>query len=1350
MAEPQNPQQLPQAPPAPPQPTDGGMNYDEFKQALQSGAEGRDPKRPAQPPEEHPVRRFFDRLINGEHGEGFTVARAKDAGRSALRGVSNMVNESVETLGEGEAAAAHKLGLFNSEADNQEYEQKGVEQFTRDRIEGAGLKIPTDELFGKRSDDLAAGFTEDATQFMSSFALTGGIGDLSEAKGAYGLATRVARGAFVEGTAFDPHSGSMAQLMAKAPWGWVQSMGNALMEKPGDSDLVARMKRATSGAIPALVIDGLVESAHLVTARKAIAAGATGAERTAAEAQVAKSEKTLTEIQKGEYTPEGAHVVARPSEDGNWVLRTVSKFLGPSEFEKSLEKSLAEMTKFFEDPSAEMSARNAAKDAELAANAPKQAGAPLDPEALKETQPYFDTLKDPNATAEAKAEAQAKIDEFGAKGSKPYEHFERGDPMPESVRQRMFPEGAEASPKFKDRAEAEQQAESINNAINERLQAARNINGLTTEQADQLRATFKQLVNAPTEADLKGLVEGTHFNFSYYNEPDHILQMIEGVSKLWRNEIDAAQKVGGVSVDRHFEMVQELMGRIPKADQPAVLKDLLNKGGGPVPRSVVLSASDLVMREYAAKAVKLGDVLDMRPHDPIVRLEARKAASTLVELQRALASENSETGRALRFMQDRQDFAERVKAQGGLPSAPKGNPVIDPNAKPSRATFTEGPGEEIAGMKQRPVRTPLTDEDVKVVLRIAKLANGDVNALYGVGKTAQVIKEGGLLKGALEVGINSMLSGVPTAATVHIMGVLNSYYHGITKFVGSALVGSADGMREAADYMSSLEMHAVDNIKVARMAGIEGRSVINPVNTHEIIGSHLAPNAPQLAQDALDVAGNAARIPSKVLTASEEFTRVSNYRAEVYSKSLRYWRGKGLDGQGLADQVSKDLDAAFTKDGVATLPGPLARADALTMRNPLPPGTLGDALNRLSNFNFVTKMVAPFVKTSVNMMRWQFERTPGLNMFLERSRSVLTGEQGPEAAAQLWTQTAVSGWMAYYAVTQAGKDNITGRGPSNPATRPLWLEDHKPYSIKIDGHWVSYNRGDPLMQSLAIFADAHTILHEVDTQPKYQGKASDMLFATVAGMASSLGDKSFMRNSTDFFEAWAGGKSELLKKWAYGEGASMVPFSNLLRSTNNDPYLHEISSMQDELFATIPGLSDKLPAKYDLFGNPMMKSLSVFPFKDNGSAEPGVGTELMKLNKAFTPINRKSFMGLPIELDDRDKFNDGPVGLSPYERANQLLAHPKHGKPLQTQLQKLVESSDYQKSSPGSIDFPGGDRWMQAAATIQGAQHEALSQVLREYPSLRRELEIRSQEKGASIEGGQPGADKVLSKFGHK
>jgi hypothetical protein len=1297
------------------------MNYDEFKQAIQGGAEGRDPQRPPQSPEQHPVRHFFNGVLDALDDHGHPLDKAKDVGRSALRGVSNMVNEGVETLGEGEAYAAHKLGLFNSKADDQEYEQKGGEQFTRDRIEGAGLKIPTDELFGKRSDDLAAGFTEDAAQFMSGFALTGAAGELSEAKGLYGLGTRVVRGAVTEGTFFDPHSGSMAQLMAKAPWGWVQSMGNALMEKPGDGDLTVRMKRAASGAIPALVIDGLVESAHLVTARKAIAAGATGAEKATAEAQIEKSQKTLTEIQQGTYTPDGAHVAARPTEDGNWVLKLVKK-LG-------------------EDDTAAGAERDAQKEAELAAKqVPRLGTAAPDPEALKETQPLFDTLKDPDATKEAKEAAQAKLDELGAKGSQPYEHFERGQPLPESVRKRMFPEPEDA-PQFKDRAEAEQQAESINNSINERLQAARNVNGLTTEQGNELRGWVNKLMTAPTEEDLKGLVEGTHFNFSYYNEPDQILSMIEGVSKLWHGEIDAAQKAGGVTVDRHFEMVNELMGRVPKADQPAVLKDLLKQGGGPVPRSVVLSASDLVMREYAGKAAKLLDVIEQRPHDVIAMLEGRKAASTLVELQQALAAENSETGRALRFMQDRDSFAKRAADQGGLPSA---------EDTPSRATFTEGPGKPVAGEPQRPVRTPLTDEEAKVVLRIAKLSNGDVNALYGVGKTAQVIKEGGLLKGALEVGINSMLSGVPTASTVHIMGVVNSYYHAITKFVGSALVGSGAGMREAADYMSSLEMHAVDNLKIARMAGIEGRSVINPVNTHEIIGSHLAPDAPDAIKGALDVAGNTARIPSKVLTASEEFTRVANYRADVYAKSLRFWRGKGLDGEALSNQVAKDLDAAFTKDGVATLPGPLARADALTMRNPLPPGTLGDAINKLANFNFVTKMVAPFVKTSVNMMRWQFERTPGLNMFLQRSRSVLMGQEGAEAAAQLWTQSAVSGWMAYYAVTQSAKDNITGRGPSNPAVRPLWLEDHKPYSLKIDGHWVSYNRGDPLMQSLAIFADAHTILHEVDSQPKYQGKASDMLFATVAGMAAALGDKSYMRNATDFFESWSGGKSELLKKWAYGEGASLVPFSNLMRSTNNDPYLHEISSMQDELFATIPGLSDKLPAKYDLFGNPMMRSLSTFPFKDNGSAEPGVGTELMKLNKAFSPINRKSFMGLPIELDDRDKFSDGPVGLSPYERANQLLAHPKHGKPLQSQLQKLVESSDYQKASPGSVDFPGGDRWMMAASVVQGAQREALSQLLKEYPSLRREMEIRSQEKGASIEGGQEGADKVLMKAGRK
>lgn len=1246
MAEPQNPQGPPDAP-------EGYMSAEEIHQSLQQNTEETEP----QPEEQHPVRRFFDQLIHGTN-PGHPLDRALDVGRSAARGVANMANETVKTLGEGEAYAFRKTGLGGDEF-NQEYDAAGgAEGYTNKKLAESKvpLQIPTDRLLGKRSDDMLAGFAEDTAQFMSSFALgdVAAGGQLGELKGLAGLGTRIVRGAVTEATAFDPHSGSMAGLIAKIPLAPVRAIGQAMMEKPGDSTLTVRFKRAASGAIPAVFVDGIVEGLEHIRAAKVVAEGATGAEKAAAEATMEKSAKTLNEIAQGTYTPEGAHVAARPNEDGTWQLHPVS---------------------------------------------------PMAQEAMAA------------APAEEKAAAAAV----------------EGEEKP-----------AESAPQpvvFKDRAEAEQQAESINNAINERLQAARNVNGITTEQANELRGTVNKLLTEPTPENLQALVDGSHFNFSYYNEPDQILTMIEGVSDVFHKELDAAQKAG-TSVDKTFELTQQLLGRIPEADQGPALSDLLKQGGGPVPRSVVQGAADLVMRKYATKAAQLLSVIEQRPHDVVSMLEGRKAASTLVELQRALAGDVSETGRALRMTQERQAFADRIRSENG------GELKLPAADTPSRATFTEPAGKDVAGMQQRPVRQPLdlSDEEAKTVLRVARLADGDVTALYGVGKTGSVIKEGGTLRAALEVGINGMLSGPVTASTVHIMGTLNTYYHAVTKLLGSAMVGSGAGMREAVDYMASLELHSMDNLKIARMAGIEGRSVINPTNVHEIIGSHLLPdNASQFAKNAADVAGNAVRAPGKLLTASEEFTRVSAYRAEVYSKSLRYWRAQGLDGGDLARQVAKDIDSAFDSKGVATLPAALARADALTMRNPLKPGSIGDAINKLSNSGFVMKTIMPFVKTSVNMFNWQLDRTPGINLLRKGARDILFGDD-KEAAAQLWLQSGVSVGLGWFAVSKAAAGELTGRGTSNPALRPLWNKDNKPYSIKINGSWYSYNRGDPLMQMVSAAADAYTILHEVENEPKYQGKASDMLAATLAGMAASLGDKSYSRNATNFLEAWSGGKSELLKKWMLGEAGSMVPYSNMMRQTNNDPYMREVNGLQDELFSIIPGLSQTLPAKYDPFGNPVSRSMSLFPFKNMGKAQPDVASELLKLHKAFAPINRKMFMGMPIDITDRKKFSDGPDGLSPYERMNNLMANPDHGESLEDKLRDLVTTSHYQNMSPGSIEYPGGARWNAAAERFTEAQHRAAAQVLKEYPSLKEEVMRQRRIKGESLRHGQDGADAAAAR----
>jgi hypothetical protein len=184
--------------------------------------------------------------------------------------------------------------------------------------------------------------------------------------------------------------------------------------------------------------------------------------------------------------------------------------------------------------------------------------------------------------------------------------------------------------------------------------------------------------------------------------------------------------------------------------------------------------------------------------------------------------------------------------------------------------------------------------------------------------------------------------------------------------------------------------------------------------------------------------------------------------------------------------------------------------------------------------------------------------------------------------------------------------------------------------------------------------------------------------------------------------------------------ANFVPFSSALNFVNPDPHLREARELTDHLMARVPGLSSKLPAKRDAFGDPITTVKGLWSTGDRDLVEAEM--RRMALEAGQNLLGRPS----PIieEVDLRDiKTRDG---LNAYEVYQQLVGRPTKGiTPLKAQLARVIATEAYRKAPDGAADLKGTKAAMVAGIIVQYRQ--AAMRRLRTDPVVREALFKRQE-----------------------
>jgi hypothetical protein len=345
------------------------------------------------------------------------------------------------------------------------------------------------------------------------------------------------------------------------------------------------------------------------------------------------------------------------------------------------------------------------------------------------------------------------------------------------------------------------------------------------------------------------------------------------------------------------------------------------------------------------------------------------------------------------------------------------------------------------------------------------------------------------------------------------------------------------------------------------------------------------------------------------------------------------------------------------------------------------------------------------------------------------------------------------------------RGQVSGNGPANPAQKAALLRSGwKPYSINLFGTWYPYNRLDPLGATLAISADfteatALTDWDEIEQQDMAEAAAN-----VIAAVGGTVLSKSYMTNTAQLAdtlgEALRGEAAQAGEKYAAGVVSSLVPFSSLLAGVETiadpaarvpqDPGLAFAQDFVGRIRSRIPGLSEALPIKHDLWGRPIMSGSGngmydmVNPFVANPSEQEPIDKEMLHLN-AYISEPPKSFSLSAAELG---AYLDeaSPMGVSVNLR-NDLQIHERwkqlSGNELKLEafgnlgakdLLNAIVTGKHELSETyeqlGNDPKGGQDSKIGFIREIVGEyRSQAKRQLLQEFPELRDMMKLRVLER---------------------
>jgi hypothetical protein len=469
-----------------------------------------------------------------------------------------------------------------------------------------------------------------------------------------------------------------------------------------------------------------------------------------------------------------------------------------------------------------------------------------------------------------------------------------------------------------------------------------------------------------------------------------------------------------------------------------------------------------------------------------------------------------------------------------------------------------------------------------------------------------------------------------------------------------------------------------------------------------------------------DYVGEVIRIPSRFLTAGDEFFKTVGYRMELQAQAFRQATGEGLEGEALAQRIYDIVQNPPENINLAAID--FSRYQTFTK----PLGEAGQSIQTAVQKIPGARVIVPFIRTPVNIMKYVGERTP-LSFMAPQIRAEIAagGARRDMALAKIAT-----GSMIMAAAADASlSGQITGAGPTNPAMRNLKrTTGWQPYSIKVGDEYLSYSRLDPIGATIGLAADIAEIIGQSD-----DADGLDVATAAVVSVAQNVTSKTYLSGLSEFFEVMSSvspdpeKNSKRAKKWIERMAGSVVPSGVSQLERTLSPELSATQGIIEKIKSRIPGYSDDLPPRRNIFGEPIVLS-------------GGIGPDIMspiyiskeKHDKiADEIVKQKTMLRMPTPIIDGIKLD-----TKMYDAYIKFYAGENNkyvNKPLKVALRELFQNNSYRNATDGQE----GGKSVLIKAVFDGYRDAAKQMMREKMPTLAKEIRDKKTEKfrklGANI-----------------
>lgn len=480
----------------------------------------------------------------------------------------------------------------------------------------------------------------------------------------------------------------------------------------------------------------------------------------------------------------------------------------------------------------------------------------------------------------------------------------------------------------------------------------------------------------------------------------------------------------------------------------------------------------------------------------------------------------------------------------------------------------------------------------------------------------------------------------------------------------------------------------------------------------------------------VDMLGSIVRTPGRALAAEDEFFKTVGYRMELNAQALRQASSEVNAGTIAADALQDRIGQIIANPPENIRLAAIDSAMYQTFTNA--PGKLAQSIGRLTSHYPALKVILPFTRTPANILNFTFERTPLAPLMRQfRANVAAGGARRDLALAQMSLGTGVM--LATADLAMNGQ--ITGRGPVEKGQRQaLGRTGWQPYSINIGDRWYSYNRLDPVGSLLGMSSDVVDAIRNGQAESMDDPDTERVAVAASIAVAGNLINKTYLSGLASVFEAMSDPQ-------AYGEATiqrmvgSVVPAGVAGVNRQIDPYQREVYSMLDALKARTPGLSDNLPPRRNLWGEPVKYESGLgkgYDFLSPVYTKPGksepIDSELLRLDANVTmPPRRVSFDGATVDLGQYPQVYSRYIELS-----GNALKHPAWGVGAKDLLNQIVTgkhplSAVYRIRSDG----PDGGKELFIRDILSQYRDLARRQLVQEFPELSNEVTLKKEKRRA-------------------